>query len=274
MSAQAPAIAGTVRKNANGVLSGAAPILILLAMWEALSRLRILDASLFPPPSRILATAVTLVGLGPGHPQDILLPFLAISLRRIAIGFVIGAVAGVAAGMLIGSVKALRWLVRPIISMILPLPMLAWVPIFLLALGRGDGTVIAVIVADVLFPTLYHTIAGIRSIRRHHEWAVLSMGGSRWDVARLAWIPGMLPQVITGLKISAGLAWRALVVAEMVGADSGIGYMIFAARQYMATSQMFLGIAIIGAGGYLTERVLLTALERRTIYRWGLVREA
>ena len=84
----------------------------------------------------------------------------------------------------------------------------------------------------------------------------------------------MLPQVMTGLRLAVGLAWRALVVAEMLGADSGVGYMIFAARQHMATAQMFLGIAIIGMGGYLSERILLGTLERRTVERWGLVRQA
>lgn len=251
----------------------ALPILALLTAWEILSQLHVLDGNLLPPPSRIIATGIRLLGLGAGPSADVLAPFLFASVLRIAIGFALGALAGIASGMLIGKVRPLQWFFRPLISMILPVPMLAWTPIFLLALGRGDRTVIAVITADVFFPVLYHTVAGMGAIRRPHVWAVLSMGGNTWDAIRLAYLPGMLPQVMTGLRLAVGLAWRALVVAEMLGADSGIGYMIFAARQYMVTTQMFLGIAIIGMGGYLSERVLLGALERRTVNRWGLVQE-
>jgi len=250
------------------------PIFALLVVWEILARLGGLDSRLLPPPSRIISAGIALLGLGTGQSGDVLLPFLLVSVSRIAIGFALGALAGMTVGMLIGTVKTLQWFSRPLISMIMPVPMLAWTPVFLLALGRGDRTVIAVIMADTLFPVLYHTVAGIRGISRSHVWAVKSMGGSMWDVIRLAWFPGMLPQVMTGLRLAVGLAWRALVVAEMLGADSGVGYMIFAARQYMATAQMFLGIAIIGMGGYLSERILLGTLERRTVERWGLVRRA
>ena len=250
------------------------PIFALLVVWEILVRLGGLNTRLLPPPSRIISAGIALLGLGTGQSGDVLLPFLLVSVSRIAIGFALGALAGMTVGMLIGTVKTLQWFSRPLISMIMPVPMLAWTPVFLLALGRGDRTVIAVIMADTLFPVLYHTVAGIRGISRPHVWAVKSMGGSMWDVIRLAWFPGMLPQVMTGLRLAVGLAWRALVVAEMLGADSGVGYMIFAARQYMATAQMFLGIAIIGMGGFLSERLLLGALERRTVERWGLVRQA
>lgn len=267
----------SIRPHAKRLLDlfiAALPIFVPLAAWEILARVGVLDSRLFTPPSRIISTGIALLGLGTGQLGDVLLPFLLISIRRIAIGFVLGALAGVAIGILIGMVKPLQWFSRPLISMIMPIPMLAWTPVFLLALGRGDRTVIAVIVAEVFFPVLYHTVAGIRGISRHHVWAVMSMGGNTLDIIRLAWIPGMLPQVMAGLRLAVGLAWRALVVAEMLGADSGIGYMIFAARQYMATAQMFVGIAIIGMGGFLSERVLLGALERRTLERWGLSRSA
>lgn len=250
------------------------PVLVLLVAWEVLSRTGALDSHLLPPPSSILATGYTLLGFGAGGSGDILGPFLLVSVKRVAIGFALGAVAGAVVGILIGMTPVLQWFSKPLISMLLPVPMLAWTPVFLLALGRGDRTVIAVILADTFFPVLYHSIAGIRGISRPHIWVVQSMGGTTWDVIRLAWIPGMLPQLITGVRISVGLAWRALVVAEMIGADSGLGYMIFAARQYMAMSQMFLGIAIIGCGGFLSERVLLGALERCTVERWGLLRRA
>jgi ABC-type nitrate/sulfonate/bicarbonate transport system permease component len=252
----------------------AAPIIGLLVGWEILARLGVLDSRLLTPPSRIISTGIALLGLGTGQLGDVLLPFLLVSVSRIAVGFLLGALAGITVGMLIGTVKTLEWFSGPLISMIMPVPMLAWTPVFLLALGRGDRTVIAVITADTFFPVLYHTVAGIRGISRPHLWAIRSMGGSSWDVIRLAWFPGMMPQVVTGLRLAIGLAWRALVVAEMLGADSGIGYMIFAARQHMATAQMFVGIAIIGMGGFLSERVLLGALERTTVERWGLVRRA
>ncbi len=240
------------------------PIAALLLVWEVLSRSGILDPRLFPPPSRVVQTAVRL--------SSILLPFLYLSARRALIGFSLGAVTGITVGILLGLIGMLQWFSRPLISMMLPVPMLAWTPVFLLALGRGDTTVIAVILADTLFPVLYNTMAGVRGISRPHVWAIQSMGGNTWDVIRLAWIPGMLPHVMTGLRLAMGLAWRALVVAEMLGADSGVGYMIFAARQYMATAQMFVGIAVIGLGGFLSETVVLGGLERRTVERWGLMR--
>ncbi len=267
----APRLAPWRRTLASAVLT-ALPIVGLLLIWEAVSRAGLLDPRLIPPPSRIVQTAARLLRAGPGQQGGVLLPFLYLSARRALIGFSLGAATGIALGILFGLVGVLQWLSRPLISMLLPVPMLAWTPVFLLALGRGDATVIAVILADTLFPVLYNTTAGVRGISRPHVWAIQSMGGTTWDVVRLAWIPGMLPHVMTGLRLAMGLAWRALVVAEMLGADSGVGYMIFAARQYMATPQMFVGIAIIGLGGFLSETVILGRLERRTVERWGLVR--
>jgi NitT/TauT family transport system permease protein len=153
--------------------------------------------------------------------------------------------------------------------MLLPLPAVAWTPIFLVTLGRGDATIVCVCFLGAFFPILYSTIQGVQAISRHSIWVVRSMGASGVDVFFKVLLPSSLPTVLTGFKLGLAHSWRTLVAAEMLAAASfGLGYMIFAARAYADVSSMFVGIAMLAMMGFLLEHILFGSIERATIRRW------
>ena len=97
------------------------------------------------------------------------------------------------------------------------------------------------------------------------------MGGSRWDVIKDVYIPGAMPAMITGMRMSMGFGWRALIAAEMIGGDSGLGFMIFSSAEEFKIEEVFLGVILISIIWMATDRYLLQPLERYTVERWGLV---
>jgi NitT/TauT family transport system permease protein/taurine transport system permease protein len=117
----------------------------------------------------------------------------------------------------------------------------------------------------------FNTMLGVRGIPRVLEHSVLTMGGSRWDVIKDVYIPGAMPSMITGMRMSMGFGWRALIAAEMIGGDSGLGFMIFSSAEEFKIEEVFLGVIIISVIWMATDRYLLQPLERYTVERWGLV---
>ena len=181
----------------------------------------------------------------------------------------LGCVVAIPLGFFLGLNKTAYQIASPLLSLLLPLPAVAWTPIFLVAFGQGDVTIIAVCFLGAFFPILYSTIQGVRGIGRHSLWVVRSMGASRLDIFRRVLLPGALPTLIAGLKLGMAHSWRTLVAAEMLAAlTHGLGFMIFAARSYMDVTTMFVGIVCLAIIGLLIERVVFGSLEALTVRRW------
>lgn len=246
----------------------ALPILGLLLIWEAAVRFGYADATILPSPSMIIARGIVL--LDPAHPgQGILLTHIAVSLWRALLSFALACAVAIPLGFFLGLSPLVYQAVSPLLSLLLPLPAVAWAPIFLVAFGQGDITIIAVCFLGAFFPILYSTIQGVRGIGRHSLWVVYSMGASSLDIFRRVLLPGALPALMSGLKLGMAHSWRTLVAAEMLAAlTHGLGYMIFAARSYMDVSTMFVGIVCLALIGMLIEHAVFGTLEMLTIRRW------
>jgi len=244
------------------------PIIAFLVIWEVAVRSGGIDATILPPPSTIVERGWMLLNpadLG----QSILLIHIGVSLWRALISFALAALLAIPFGFFLGLNKTAYLIASPLLSLLLPLPAVAWTPIFLVSLGQGDLTIIAVCFLGAFFPILYSTIQGVRGIGRHSLWVVHSMGASWLDVFRRVLLPGALPTLISGLKLGMAHSWRTLVAAEMLAALShGLGFMIFAARSYMDVSSMFVGIVCLAVIGLLIERVVFGSLEAVTVRRW------
>jgi len=257
-----------VYRATTSVVVFALPIIAFLLVWEIAVRLGWVDATILPPPSSIVERGWVLLNpenLG----QSILLVHIGVSLWRALISFALAAVLAIPLGFFLGLNKTAYLIVSPVLSLLLPLPAVAWTPIFLVSLGQGDLTIIAVCFLGAFFPILYSTIQGVRGIGRHSLWVVHSMGASWLDVFRRVLLPGALPTLISGLKLGMAHSWRTLVAAEMLAALShGLGFMIFAARSYMDVSSMFVGIVCLAVIGLLIERVVFGSLEAVTVRRW------
>jgi ABC-type nitrate/sulfonate/bicarbonate transport system permease component len=243
------------------------PILGLLLFWEIVVDLGLVRSSILPAPTTILMRAIELAGGDGGH--SVLLTHIAASLKRALLAFVLAVIVGVPLGFLLGlSEEAYLW-VSPILSLMLPLPAVAWTPILLVIFGQGDITIVTVCFLGAVFPVLYSTLQGVRDHGKQLVWVVRSMGGSRMDVFRRVLLPSTMPALITGFKLGMAHSWRTLVAAEMLAAlSSGVGYMIFAARSYMDVSTMFVGILCLAILGMLIEHAVFGPLERVTVHKW------
>ena len=245
------------------------PFIVLIIFWEFLVDLNVLSSKLLPPPSQIIKSFCGLL-----YPKPILLEHLYKSFVRLILGYGLGVVVGVSFGILMGINGIFYKLFSPIISLLISVPTLAWVPLLLITLGLGDKTIIFAIFLGAFFPIVYNTMNGVRGVKKQFIWVAKSMGASSMKIFFHVLLPGSLTSVITGLRLALGYSWRALVGAEMLAATEwGIGYMIYAARALYDLKIMFVGLIIIAGGGFFLDRLLLSSLERKTIEKWGVVKK-
>lgn len=231
---------------------------VLLVLWELLARLRVLDTRFFPPPTDILETMLELVSTGQ------LIQDLGISLRRIFTGFLAGSIPGVFLGLTMGLFPAVRAALQPIVAALYPIPKIALLPLILLIFGLGEASKAAMIAIGVFFLVLMNTVAGVVNIPRIYLDVARNYGASLKDFYLTIAIPGSLPFIFTGIKLGLGMALLLIVAAEMIGAKSGIGYMIWTGYETFNLEQMFSGLIIMAFLGYVFD-ILLDFLEKRVI---------
>lgn len=244
------------------------PIAALLLIWEAAVRSGLAESTILPAPSMVFARGMEL--LDPANPQGgVLLTHIATSLYRALVAFVFAVLVAIPLGFALGLSRTLyRW-VSPVISLLLPLPAVAWTPVMLVAFGQGDTTIIMVCFLGAVFPVLYSTIQGVQGISKQSVWVIRSMGAGSGGVLYHVLLPASLPALMSGLKLGMAHSWRTLVAAEMLAAVSaGLGYMIFAARSYMDVSTMFVGIVCLAIIGLLIEHGIFGPLENATLRKW------
>ena len=265
-AAEAPARKRRQSRRLVDALIFAAPIVALLLLWELLALAGVIDNRILPAPHLIAARAFELMS---SESRYVLLVHVGYSIVRALVAFVVAAIVAVPLGFLLGLSRTTYDWTAPVLSMLLPLPAVAWTPIFLVSLGRGDLTIVCVCFLGAFFPILYSTIQAVQGISKHSVWVVRSMGAGPLTIFRTVLLPSSLPTLVTGFKLGLAHAWRTLVAAEMLASASfGLGYMIFAARSYMDVPSMFVGIAALAVMGFLIEQILFGGIERATIRRW------
>jgi NitT/TauT family transport system permease protein len=242
------------RPMAERTLSVLSP-LILLGLWEILARVGVIDTRFFPGPSSIFGVFGQMIGSGelPTH--------LAISLQRIAIGFLIGAVPGVVLGLTMGLFSPVRAIIQPLIDATFPIPKIAILPLFIMIFGIGEESKYAIIATAVIYLVLINTVAGVRNIDRIYLDVGRNFRASRRMMFTDIALPGALPLVVAGLKLGMGVALLVIVSAEFVGAKSGIGYLIWTSWQVFQVEKMYVGLMVIAIVGFATA-ILLNWLER------------
>ncbi|WP_376739103.1 ABC transporter permease [Paenibacillus sp. 598K] len=232
----------------------------LLVTWQGAGLLGLLNPTLLPTPLAILQELIDLTRSGE------LLGHLRISGWRALLGFLLGGSLGLAAGLWVGfSYKAER-LLDPSLQMLRTLPHLAVAPLFILWFGFDETSKILLIAKGAFFPMYVNTFLGIRSVDNKLFDVAEVLQFSRWQLTIKLLLPGALPNLFLGLRLSLGVAWLGLVVAEMMGSSSGIGYLINDARYFSLTTVVFVGIIVFAVFGKLTDS-LVKLLERRLL-RW------
>ncbi|WP_339290579.1 ABC transporter permease [Paenibacillus sp. FSL W8-0187] len=246
-------------KLTNALIGWLVPLLIIIA-WQTAGTLGWLNPILLPTPLSIWNEFVHLTSTGE------LIRHLGISSWRALLGFLLGGSLGLAAGIWVGfSYKAER-LVDPSLQMLRTLPHLAIAPLFILWFGFGETSKILLITKGSFFPLYVNTFLGIRSVDNGLFDVARVLQFSRWDQIRRLIVPAALPHIFLGIRLSIGVAWLGLVVAELMGASSGIGYIINDARSFSWTTVVFVGIMVFALVGKLSD-TLVKWLEGRLL-RW------
>lgn len=239
-------------------LIGVASPVLLLALWEAAGRAGALDQRFFPAPSAIAGTFVALLQSGE------LVEHTLTSLGRIAIGFTVGAVPGLVLGIAMGLSRLVRAALKPVVGALYPVPKTAIFPLLLLVFGIGEPSKYAIVAIGVFFLVLINTMAGVLGIEPVYLDVGRNFGAGRFEVFRTIALPGALPLIFTGIQLAWGNALILIVVAEILGARSGIGYFIQNSYQTFQVERMYAGLLVISFIGYASF-LALDELERRLI---------
>ncbi|EFM11850.1 binding-protein-dependent transport systems inner membrane component [Paenibacillus curdlanolyticus YK9] len=231
-----------------------------LLVWQLLGDLGYLSELLFPTPYTISQSFVDLARSG-----DLWANFR-ISAVRVFAGFALGGGIGLAAGIAVGLSRPVEKLLDPSIQMIRMVPSLAIVPLFILWFGIGEESKVLLIAKGALFPVYIQTYLGIRNVDNKLFEVARVLGFSRWKRMTRLVLPAATPNILLGLRLSLGLSWLGLVVAELIASTSGIGYMMSDARQFADTPVVFVGIIVFAVAG-LTTDTIVRYIEQRLL-RW------
>jgi sulfonate transport system permease protein len=239
------------------LLSWLAPTALVI-VWEVLARTGWITPQVLPAPSKVFATAIKLTTNGS------LLTDLGVSLLRAVAGFAIGGSIGFALGTLVGFSRVAEAAIDRSVQMIRAIPFLAVLPLVIVWLGVGEAEKIFLVALGVAFPIYINTTLGIRQIDPKLIELGRVQGLSRLELIRRIILPGALPSILTGGRYALATAWLALVVAETIGAQSGIGFLAMDAREFLRTDVIVLTIVIYALIGVAADAIARW-LERRLL---------
>ena len=250
------------------------PFLSVAVALELLIDFGVISTKFIPSPSVMAKTLFELATHKP--PPPTLFDHVFGSLYRLILGYGLGVLIGISIGILLGMNKVLHRSFSPILSLFISIPTVAWVPLLLLTPLSGDETIVIAVFLGSFFPIVYNTMNGIRGVGKELIWASQIMGAGNTAVFFDVLLPGSLISIITGLRLAIGYSWRALVGAELIAQawiSEGAGYLIFGAMFGGHPEVIFAGLVIIALGGFLLDRLIMDPLERKTIEKWGMVKE-
>lgn len=248
--------AGRAARLARGVVG----LVLLAALWEIAPRVGLVDKFFVPPLSQVLAAWADLVRSGE------LFTHLRASLTRSALGFLLALVIAVPLGAAIAWYRAVHQLLDPVLELFRNTAALAVLPVFVLILGIGETSKVAIVTYACLFPVLLNTISGVRSVDPLLLRSAKALGLGATATFRKVVLPAALPTIFTGIRIAGAAAILVLIAAEMIGATAGLGYLINYSQFNFLVPQMYAAILTTSVVGLVVNGALV-ALERR-LSRW------
>jgi NitT/TauT family transport system permease protein len=255
--------------RARSLIRAALTLAIAAAAYEAMARSGVFPRALLPTLPKVAGTLVDTIADGT------MIRHAGATLYRMLFGFGLAIVVGLPLGILMGRSRRVENFFLPLASALMPIPSLAWVPVFILWFGLGNTVSVLIVFYAAMFPMLLNAWSGVRSVNQLWLRAAGAMGA---DENALFWkviIPGSSPFIITGMRQAFLRSWIAVVGAEMIAAsDWGLGWVIYDAKEFLNADVMLASLAVIGCLGFLFERVVFGGLERATVQRWGMVRVA
>jgi sulfonate transport system permease protein len=243
---------------------------VLVLIWQLVSSAGLISTQKLPSPVTVWRTAVTLVTQN-SPAYGTLQGAMLVSLQRMAIGFAFGAAAAIVFALIAGLSRVGENAVDSPLQILRTIPLFGLLPMFIVWFGIGELPKVILIALGAAIPLYLNMFAGIRSVDAKLVEAARTLKLSRIELLGHVILPGALPQTLVGLRQSLGVAWLALVVAEQVNANAGIGFIISQATQFDAINVIMVALAVYAVLGLLTDW-LVRLLERRTLaWRRGLL---
>lgn len=224
--------------------------MLVAATWELLSRLSVLNPNIVPPLSTVVVTIVKGAADGP------LVVDALQSVKRVAVGYTIAATAALCLGILSALCRGVGDALRPVVDLIRPIPPIAWIPVALLWFGFGDPPAYFLVGLGAFFPIFSNAFLGISLVERGPVEVAMCHGASPRLLFLRVVLPQALPSIFAGLQTGLGVSWMVVITAELVGAQSGLGYMIQVSRAQLQAEQVVAGMVVIAVIGYALNRMM------------------
>ncbi|MBN8958748.1 MAG: ABC transporter permease [Rhizobiales bacterium] len=227
----------------------------LFLVWHIAS-VYIVQSLLFPPPLTVLKKGVELTLSG------VLIEHTWVSLRRIAIGFILGSVLGIPVGMAIGSFPLVRKLIEPWTEFLRFIPSVAMITIAVIWFGIGEESKIFLIIYTTIFIVIINTAAGVSAIAPNKIRAAQALGASPGQIFFYVGLPATVPFILTGMRLAMANSFTTIVAAELISANEGLGVMLWNGRMYMLIDEIFVSLVCLGMLGFATDRLFRWAIYR------------
>lgn len=260
------------RRKARSLWSRTLPIIVFFLIWEVVSRINAQTAWMnpvfFPAPSTIARTGWQL------WQDGTLWPSLVASTIRIVFGFAVGTVLAIGLSTVVNRFRVVEHWIAPILNLVGPIPALALLPLFIIWFGIGELPKVILIAWTTLIPVYVYTLDGLKSVNPVLLRSAMSLGANQRKIFLKVILPSAIPNVLAGAQVSLGLSFSSLIVAEMMGASDGLGYIIVNARNYFEVSNMFVAVVLIGLEYSLFSFGLRLVEKRVMAWRKGGFDEA
>jgi len=199
-----------------------------------------------------------------------LLQYIGISFCRVLVGWSLGSLLAIPIGLIVGRVAAIRLFAEPVLNFIRFIPPIAFITLFLVWFGIGEKSKIALIMYATLFIVVINTMTGVLSVEEDKIRSARSMGASEWQILLYVVIPSTVPYMFTGVRLAMGTSFMAIIGAEMIASNEGVGFLIWNSRLFFRTDWIFVGLISLGLMGFLTDRATAW-IGRKTLHRYGIV---
>lgn len=237
-------------KFANQSLNFLFSFLLLIIIWQLLTALGGYDEALFPAPATVFVSLVELFSSGR------LIEDIMVSLGRFAMGYLLAIIPAIILGLILGRLPMVWKFLDPIVQVLRPVSPVAWSPFIVLWFGIGNIPAIVIIFIAAFFPVLLTTVAGARNVDADYVKIAQNLEVTKFEFLTKFVFPAAFPTIVNGLRVAVGTAWIFLVAGEMVGSQSGLGFLIVDSRNTLNLAKVLAGIVVIGILGFLLDRVI------------------
>lgn len=234
---------------------------VIVVLWQVLGQAQVINSTILPTPIEVIQAAIRLINSGD------LQEHVLISTQRALIGFTIGGMLGFLLGLFNGTILLSEKTIDTTIQMVRTIPHLALIPLVILWFGIGESAKVFLVAIGVMFPIYINTFNGIKNVDRKLIEMGSVYGLTKWNLFIHIILPGALPSILVGIRYALGVMWTSLIVAETIGADSGIGFMATSAREFMQMDIVVLTIVLYAILGKLSD-FIAKLLEYRLL-KWN-----